>query len=265
MSQKMHTVNNPSLPKIFGDIGRCIYCDNSEYDNELTNEHIVPKGIGGKFILPKSSCKNCAKITSQIEQITLRGIFYDLRKQQGLISNKRKNQHVDYIESTDFDNYKKERIDIQNYPAVLISYVFDTEPGMLLKTNGDGPLEARFVFCGPINQRAEELLKKRGSKWLGSTIKAEYGQFALMLMKIAHSYAVAVKGTSAFDSFLPKLILRKDTNISKYVGKGVGLTGKSTEMHRLSIRIENQLLVVGIRLFAKFGAPDYSVVVGRCV
>jgi hypothetical protein len=41
-------------------VGYCIYCQATD---ELTNEHILPFGLSGTAVLPKSSCKACAKIT----------------------------------------------------------------------------------------------------------------------------------------------------------------------------------------------------------
>src|SRR5450759_2184663 len=57
-------------------VGSCIYCAKPE---GLTDEHIVPLGLGGNFILPKASCKKCNAITSAFELKVLRGFMLDAR------------------------------------------------------------------------------------------------------------------------------------------------------------------------------------------
>ena len=61
-------VNSESLPdKRY--IGECIYCGSTE---NLTDEHIVPHGLSGKWQLLEGSCQDCAKITSRFEESVLR-------------------------------------------------------------------------------------------------------------------------------------------------------------------------------------------------
>src|SRR6186713_2037472 len=51
--------------KTYPPVGKCIYCGTSK--GKLSDEHIVPLGLGGKTILPEASCSVCADITSAIE------------------------------------------------------------------------------------------------------------------------------------------------------------------------------------------------------
>jgi hypothetical protein len=57
-------------------VGACIYCGSTE---NLSDEHIVPFGLGGNLVLPKSSCQRCARITSEFERRVLRGFMRDAR------------------------------------------------------------------------------------------------------------------------------------------------------------------------------------------
>ncbi len=67
----------PSEKKVYSAIGRCIYCGAENVT--LTDEHIIPFGLGGNWILPKSSCKACATITGQFEQFCLRSMLGNTR------------------------------------------------------------------------------------------------------------------------------------------------------------------------------------------
>ena len=57
-SRPDHSVKN------YSPVRQCIYCDCTE---DLTNEHIIAKGLGGRWTLPLSSCKKCAAITGKFE------------------------------------------------------------------------------------------------------------------------------------------------------------------------------------------------------
>lgn len=45
-------------------IGACIYCGS---ESELQDEHIVPLGLSGEWVLEDASCSTCADITSAFE------------------------------------------------------------------------------------------------------------------------------------------------------------------------------------------------------
>lgn len=70
----------------FKSIGACIYCGATQ--GRLTEEHIVPKGLGGTLVLPDSSCDPCAKLTSQFEMRVLRGFLDRGRQSLGVKGRK---------------------------------------------------------------------------------------------------------------------------------------------------------------------------------
>ncbi len=65
------------------EIGVCSYCGELQ---GLSDEHIVPFGLGGKLVLKKSSCSACAKVTGILEQKLLRGHWWPQRIRAGLQS-----------------------------------------------------------------------------------------------------------------------------------------------------------------------------------
>jgi len=54
----------------------CIYCRNTE---NLTDEHVVPFGLGGNLQLRSASCPACNKITNRFETAVLRGFILEAR------------------------------------------------------------------------------------------------------------------------------------------------------------------------------------------
>jgi C4-type Zn-finger protein len=74
------------------DIGKCIYCNSTE---NLSDEHVVPYGLGGTLILYKASCSNCARETSKFERRLLRGHWWPYRQFLGLRSRTSKEEIPD--------------------------------------------------------------------------------------------------------------------------------------------------------------------------
>lgn len=70
----------PTPPRIptqrFPAVEKCIYCDGA---SGLTDEHVIPLGLNGPFILPKATCEVCADVTKRIEDHLLRGPFQSVR------------------------------------------------------------------------------------------------------------------------------------------------------------------------------------------
>jgi hypothetical protein len=68
---------------------RCIYSGGAE---NLTDEHIIPSGLGGRWILPKGSCRPCAVITGRFEGAVLRTMLGPLRLHYTFPSRRKKQQ-----------------------------------------------------------------------------------------------------------------------------------------------------------------------------
>jgi hypothetical protein len=64
-------------PTVYPAANRCIYCGAT--DVELRREHVIPFGLGGNIIFPRSSCKECERITGAFEQFCLRSMMGNFR------------------------------------------------------------------------------------------------------------------------------------------------------------------------------------------
>lgn len=62
------------MPKFTPD-GYCIYCQNPSD----SDEHVIPYGLNGSYVLKSASCTGCRDITSKFERALLRGSFAQLR------------------------------------------------------------------------------------------------------------------------------------------------------------------------------------------
>ncbi|WP_352916466.1 HNH endonuclease [Mesorhizobium sp. M1143] len=95
-----HRISRPGEPEIRRPkvgVGRCIYCDREPPQIRLTEEHIIPKGLGGNLILPGSSCERCAAITGRFEQRLLRDTFRFARGALGIFSGRKKSTRQTHL------------------------------------------------------------------------------------------------------------------------------------------------------------------------
>ena len=87
------------------------------------------------------------------------------------------------------------------------------------------------------------------------------------MAKIAHGMAVAEYGLEAFDPWLSSFILGEDNcALHYYVATHENKTVETSGDHRVSLGTwEHDASVIGatIRLFCRYGSPDYEVAVGK--
>ena len=74
-------IETDGSPYRYRAANRCIYCNaRPDAATELTDEHVIPKGLMGCNVIPKASCKKCQEVINrEIEQPLLRGLFKPFR------------------------------------------------------------------------------------------------------------------------------------------------------------------------------------------
>ena len=253
-------------------IYRCSGCVGCEAG--LTDEHVLPYGIGGNIVLPKSSCPNCATITGRVEQALLRGHWWPLRRVLGLRS-RRSRQQPDSFTATRESSAGIEEVQIaaEDYPG-WIHLEFDP-PSILrgvVSTNPPAAQRMYFKFYSEasITQPTRELIWLPGSQNLSVPVNLEVDDVVRFLAKVALSYAVGRRGVDAFeDCYVRDIICGQTNGATTYIGgvsnriSGPLLPG--TELHALMDIVHQQDLCVYIQLFRDTGDPPpiYQVVVGR--
>jgi len=96
--------------------------------------------------------------------------------------------------------------------------------------------------------------------------------FARMLAKIAHCYAIARFGSDSFEPMLPALILGRIDWGPLFVGGDASAEPPDQadvlhDVFRMDCRRGDgpEYLGLAVRLFAMMGMPRYHVIVGRCL
>lgn len=127
----------------FRPVNRCIYCGSDGRPEGLTREHIFPFSFGGTLVLPKSSCKRCAKITSDFERECARAMFGKLRILFNLPTQHKTHRPDELPLKITVDGIEQTIVlSPSDYPAVPIMFPKFGHPGILY---GLSPTE---VFWG---------------------------------------------------------------------------------------------------------------------
>ena len=265
------------LPKheerVYSDVGRCIYCGSTQ---ALSDEHIIPYSLGGNFVLPKSSCAECARVTSSFEQTCMRTMYGPLRLLYNLPTRRRKERPEKLPLKVKFsaDQSDWELVDVkqEEYPFLVTFPYFDA-PGILAGRplgESDGPTTNKLWIRGgcpfaSFDELLPALARKLNAHSLFPESKVDVSSFSRLLAKIALSFAIAEIGTQPFADDLTNIILGKDLNHCRYYIGSASLDEPPGNMlHELAIlKFSSNVVVVKIRLLCKLGTPTYFVAVSN--
>ncbi len=270
--------------KIYDPVWKCIYCGHVHTKAEpCGKEHIIPLSLGGPLVLPRACCSACSRNTRAFERTCARDMFGAYRLAGNLPT-----RHLDqrprtlkiHVHSGPDTKREEHWLSLAEYP-IISAVVPELEVAGILK--GAPSTEVFQVNPKIVNlvrdTEARKKLEREGKQFeVSRTLKMT--DFAKLLAKVAHSYAVAELGLGAFHSFLPPLILGETLNLPDFVG-GVapstpnynwflgepGTSVKSLIEHYLNLEIVcaadlTPYLTVVIQLLQSF-APKYRVVVAK--
>lgn len=252
----------------FEPVGFCIYCGSRE---GLTDEHVVPYGLGGNaLILPKSSCRPCATITGAVENNFLRITSGQLRE---LLKapTRGKTVRTGQSERPVFERQRDgQLIPAHYYIRRPIEDAPILYPAVVLPPPG--------IFTGADHQALPEVTVSAVLLNRGSISEAADGHRVYMgkfrpsdtlrqLLKIAYGYAVGTLGPGAFRPMVQELILGK----SEHFGYLLGCLSESDPPNDKMVFLEQgyaelgsvRYVIVKIRIYGQLPTPTYCAVVGE--
>jgi hypothetical protein len=263
--------------KTYEAMNCCVYC---RATHGLSDEHIIPLGLGGRWLLPRSSCANCSAKSAAFERTCQRTMWGPLRMYFDLPSRRpgeRPKTLPLKVKITPDADWTFIDVDQEVYPFLVLfpvlplpsevsGKVIEGERGAVVKTLWIRGASFRDGIMPHLNALAAEL-KVAEIEPRGRFIAPEF--FRLMA-KIAHAFAMAELGKSAFSPFLRPMICEADTSNSRqYIGGFEHTEPATGELHELSIwshrRGEADIVVVRIRLLASLETPTYHVAVGHTI
>jgi hypothetical protein len=268
--------NLPIHPaKTYPTVNCCIYCGSTE---ALSNEHIIPLGLGGRWVLPKASCAECAKETGTFERTCQRTMFGPLRMYYDLPSRRRRERPKKLplkVKVSPDSDWSFIDVDREVYPFLVLFPLLQIPDELSgCTTGGERGAKVKHLwirgasFRDGIIPHMEALAAELGVAAIEPTGTVSAPEFFRMLAKISHAFAVAEMGMGSFSPFLTSIICDADTsNSAQYIGGLPLAEPAAVAIHELSFGSptgnRSDIVAVRIRLLATLETPTYYVTVGR--
>jgi HNH endonuclease len=254
-------------------IGKCIYCERTD---NLTREHVVPRGMGGTITLPKGSCKTCAEITKKIETACMRKTLIHVRVKYGLHRHPKERPETVPVTYRDWsDNEVVKQVPVADYPTLWAMPIYEY-PGILSIKRPD---ETRFgILHSHIDDASfQKLLRAPGVKSITVTSGGvDTWNFARWIAKIGYCYAVARLGVEKVKSSPLIDMILNGSHYPNYLIGGLNnlnlpsqefmLEPKSDEVFKVGMREQGTLdgksyICVYVRLLPMLEGATYLAVV----
>ncbi len=262
----------PSLTQSDLRVGACIYCKKTR---DLSDEHVVPYGLGGGIVLKDASCQSCAKITRKFEGRVLRGFMHRVRTVASFPTRHPKERPTS-VPITIFGREGKKTVSIPVADALAFVHlpVFKRAAFLEPRSYNSGIDVVRLETIG-FGQPPDQLAKALGANRLQDSNTIDAVSFARMIGKIGYGLAVAFHGLSALEEvFVLPAILGEREDIGMWVGSCdfVPEAEHQGATHALATKTSpvvfggpntECLIVSMVKLFANVHPTCYEVVVGR--
>lgn len=252
--------------KVYPPVGRCIYCGATE---DLEKEHILPFGLSGTAILPKSSCRKCAATTGAFEQELLRGSFWPVRIFLDLKSRTKHKDAPDSFPVTFVRNGRKEvhHLKVDELP-ILVHFPILTPPSYL----SPGSATSGVTMSGMVTVHfGTNPVHAASSHWATEfqiSDDPKPNAFARVIAKIGYAFAYAEGAISELEGepFVLPAIRGEIDEIGRWVGTLTASPQSHAELlHRIEVHRdrERNLLFAEVQLFSDSETPSYGVILGK--
>jgi hypothetical protein len=250
----------------FAPANYCIYC--GTLSGPLDIEHVIPEALGGVIEYPSSSCRPCARIINTYEFKVARGMMYDFRVKHNLPSKRSKSRRPARKSVDIHGTGQLMSIPYDIYPSPMFYYKFGRATALSGLRFGTGIFE--WTAYGIAPQDDLVTFRKSFPNAIYSFQTMPY-EFARLLAKIGHSFAVGTFGPGSFSILKEnlELILCRSNDVQYTVGSNLSTTpGIPDAGHVLFPALTRSddgriYLVILIKLFASLETPVFHVLVGE--
>ncbi len=246
-------------------INQCVYCGSKD---DLTDEHVVPFALGGRYILSKSSCTKCAAITSKIERSVLRGFMLEARTVGNFPTRNEKSRPKTLpLEIKKNGVFTSIELLPQDHPGILTLPIFKSAGFRDNVNEVEGLVIAGNESIG-FGKDINEIGKSLNAEEIRLTQDLDVWSYARMLSKIAYCSAVASLGILPIEKVpIIPFILKQSDDGSKWFGSGVFRLNVEEQKPNFALGTvmtvvpgySNPVIVIQLKLFADVGATGYEV------
>ncbi|MEH6521246.1 hypothetical protein [Sulfitobacter sp.] len=251
-------------------IGECIYCRAN--DVQLTDEHILPRGMNGYIVMKKASCIPCAREIQKFEGPVMQKQFGMVR-QHLKYRSKKKSTYTAPIELT-YRNGMKRRVQVglEDYPLSIAFQSHKRGPTYLEGADYQTVVKQGLVTLlseKDMRKILDRVAKKYGAVKVGTPMEFNLEMLSKLTCKIGHGMAVATYGLDNFQPITVDYILGKEIVFPGYYVGGSG--GKNSSSKKFDNFIMLQIgkhngkhaVFAHIGLFSTLGFPIYTAIVGN--
>ena len=247
-------------PLLSATLTRCMYCLST--GTSRTEEHLIPRALGGRATLRDAVCEPCRRLTGRLEQATLEREFLVPKTLLALKRRRARGKGPSRMPAVTLageDAPSEHSTD--TFPRRFSLAAFEPA-GLLADIDRTGtPPAIDFVDCRlnlgtPTQQR---VAAKRPL--------ADPHAYAWAIAKWAYALAVAERGLDCCDTqAMRDLMLGRRADAFAFVGTPASRAPVSREwLHAHALREAGPWLTVTLALFASAGMRPYEVVIGRLV
>jgi hypothetical protein len=245
--------------QVIGTADACIYCGKRK---DLQDEHVIPYGLEGDYVLRQASCSDCGAMTSRFELAVLRHLLLPARTSLE-IRTRRPRERPDRLPLLEMEDGERRTRDVavEDHPTYMALPVLLPPAGL---RGADKPnLEVTGAWLALVGRTSlAEASRQRGGTAVGVQLSVDAYAFARMIGKIGFGFAVAADlGSVATD--LPACLRADDESIGWLVGGAPDISLPETGLHAADVSVVDGIVHVRVRLFAQLGAPEYLVLAGR--
>ena len=241
----------------YAPLGRCLYCLASGVP--LTEEHLIPRALGGRLTLPDAVCEPCRRITGRLEQATLEREFLVPKTLLALKRRRARGKGPSRMPPI--------LVAGDDTPSTLTAETFPRrfslpafEPaGLLAGADRTDILPGiDFVDCH-LNVGTPACRNIAAAPPL-----ADPQAYATSIAKWAYSLAVAERGLDHCDAAsMRDLMLGRRRDAFAFVGTPSPRASASGEwLHDFTVQDDGGRLTVRLALFASAGMTPYEIALG---
>lgn len=252
-------VTRPSTamaPGRHAPLGRCMYCLASGV--KLTEEHLIPKALGGRRTLRDAVCEPCRARTGRLEQATLDRDFVVPKTLLALKRRRARKSGPRRLPSPPSAGVDDAPLDAGRYPRTFTLPMFPP-PGLLAgEDRTAAPVRIDDVTC------RLDLGTPRDEAAPARRALADPRAYGYAIAKWAYGLAVAERGLACCDTRAIRALLAGERrDVFNFVGgrEPAGVADR-TRLHGVALREHDGWLVATLDVLGSAGMPPYEVVIG---
>lgn len=240
-------------------LGRCMYCLATGVP--LTEEHLVPRALGGRLTLRDAVCEPCRRVTGRLEQSTLEGEFAVPRTLLALKRRRARASGPGRLPAVVLEGHGPDPVALpaDAFPRRfwLPAFARADPPGR--PDRAGAPPRVDFVAC------TLNLGTPRRHTVAAAPPLHDPHAYAHSIAKWAYALAVAERGLDGCDTQAMRDLMRgRRHDAFAFVGTPSPQPPASRAwLHDVAFHERAGWLVATLALFASAGMTPYEVVIGR--